>query len=126
MIQQSTDTAVPALMTGLIDHDDPQALVEAHAAAVASGQGALAEQVCRFAAVLGQEMRATTARVGHDLTRCHEHRYDELWAEDEAAEAKLRILVAVPAFKEAIEAMSDEDVDAIWCQYGPFDDGDDD
>lgn len=108
-----------------INHSDPAAIVALHAASIAAGDAEETGRAVLLAAHLGQELRATTARVGYDLGRCHEHRYDALWAEDEAAEGKLQILAAVPAFKEAIEAMSDADVDAIWCEYGPPDDGDD-
>ena len=125
MIESTTETAVPALMQGLLDHDDPKALVEAHAAAVAAGQGPLAEQVARYAAHLGQELGATTARVDHDVRHTHESAHEELWAEQDAAVDKLRILLTVPAFKEAMEVMSEDDVNSIWCQYGPFEDGDD-
>jgi hypothetical protein len=125
MIETASDTAIPTLMQGLIDIDDPQALVDAHAAAVAAGQGPLSEQVARYAAHLGQELRATSARVDHDLRHTHEGTHEELWAESDAAVDKFSILVAVPAFKEAMEVMSEDDVNAIWCQYGPFEDGDD-
>lgn len=125
MIEPASETAIPALMAGLLDHDDPQALVDAHAAAVAAGQGPLAEQVARYAAHLGQELRATAARVDHDVRHTHESAHEELWAESDAAVDKFSILVAVPAFKEAMEVMSEDDINAIWCQYGPFEDGDD-
>ncbi|KAB1071154.1 hypothetical protein [Methylobacterium planeticum] len=120
MIEQHTDAAVPAVMAALVNLDDPQALVDAHAAAVAAGRPPIAEQVARYAAHLGQELRATTARIDYDLGRCHESRYDDLHTEDDEASAKLRILEAVPAIAAAIDALPEDDVAAIWCQYGPY------
>ncbi|GAN46092.1 hypothetical protein ABID82_001609 [Methylobacterium sp. PvP062] len=125
MIEPASDTAIPALMQGLINIDDPQALVNAHAAAVAAGQGPLAEQVARFAAHLGQELRATTARVDHDVRHTHESSHEELWAESDAAVDKLRILEGVPALKAAIDMLPEDDVAEIWGMYGPYDDGED-
>ncbi len=125
MIEPASETAIPALMQGLINVDDPKSLVDAHTAAIAAGQVPLAEQVARYAAHLGQELRATTARVDHDLSRCHESRYDELHAEDDEASAKLRILESVLALKAAIDALPEGDVAEIWGMYGPYDDGED-
>ncbi|TXM97503.1 hypothetical protein FV242_31370 [Methylobacterium sp. WL64] len=128
MIENTTTTAtaaVPAVMADILDLSDPQALVDAHAAAVNAGQVSLAEEIARFVAHVGHELRATASRVDHDLSRCHENRYDELHAEDDEVSARLRILEAVPALKAAIDALAQDDVAAIWAQYGPYDVEDD-
>ncbi|MGU3282455.1 hypothetical protein [Methylobacterium mesophilicum] len=129
MIENTTTTsataAVPAVMADILDLGDPQALVDAHAGAVAAGQKTFAEEIARFVAHVGHELRATASRVDHDLSRCHESRYDELHAEDDEVSARLRILEAVPALKAAIDALPEDDVTAIWDSYGPYDDGGD-
>lgn len=122
---ENTTTAVPTVTADFLTLGDPQALVDAHAAAIAAGQVPLAEDIARFVAYVGHELRATTVRVGQELTRCHESRYDDLHAETDEAEARLQILEAVPALRAAIDGLSKDEVDEIWAQYGPYECEDD-
>ncbi|MCJ2016484.1 hypothetical protein MKK84_03435 [Methylobacterium sp. E-065] len=128
MIENTTTTAsaVPTVTADFLNLGDPQALVDAHAAAIAPGQVPLAEEIARFVAYVGQEIRATTARIDHDLRRTHESSHEELWAENDAAVDKLRILEAVPTLKVAIGTLPESEVAEIWDQYGPYDDDGDD
>lgn len=112
-------------MMDVLNHDDAAGIVASYKNAVATGRADQVVISTDVAAVLGQKLRATTARCGYDLRRCHESRYDELHAEDDRAEAGLRILEAVPALKAAIEDLPEINVADIWAEHGPPVDEDD-
>lgn len=119
----ATDTA---MMADHFDLDDPQAIIDAHAAAVASGQLAAAKHFAWHAADLGVTFRAMIARCVYDRGRCHESAYEEIQEAEDRTAASLRKLEAVPALKAAIEALPQSEVDAAWCQHGPLEVEDDD
>jgi hypothetical protein len=122
----TTETAVPALIAGMLDQDSPQALVDAYLSAEAAGRPELAAQVARFAGVLGQELRAHQARLDEDVRHSHESSHDEIWAEQDVAGAGLSILKSIPALEAAIECLDDEEKAAIWAAHGPYRDDPDD
>lgn len=107
-------------VAGLILPEDPQALVEGYAEAIAQRDVQLAARICRAAARLGHQYLATCARCGEALNEYDEARYDALRAEDDAAEANLAILQAVPAFRAGMEALPTSERAAIWAKYAPL------
>ncbi|TXN47415.1 hypothetical protein [Methylobacterium sp. WL7] len=111
-----------------VNFSDATAIVALHTASIGGEVDEAeseAERAVWLAARLGQQLRATTARCGYELARCHEVFYDELHAKDDKAEADLRILEAVPVLKRAIEDLPEDEVADIWDEYGPPEDEDD-